>query len=612
MSPPRSRRPHGQIRQSQVIRTFGPGALLELPNRSVIVGGLEMWMPDQPHQMVEIHEPRLVANVEEKLGKTGLRLYAPPLDEDDPTAPPNGITAFQFPEWFITQDVDDGTAGVRSRHLVHRRALDHRGRYTDDDRNGRPVVPVRFVRACRRGHIGDIDWDVFAHGRRSDCRAGSLRMDERGTSGDLSEISVRCAACGESQQLLLAAARRGGLLGRCDGRQPWLGSQARETCGENNRLLVRTATHAYFAQNVSVISLPEAENAVTQAVEQVWQHYLEYVETAEDLASERRKKPPVEAALRGLSDEQVLDEIRRRRAPPERGTETSIKPAELELLLSSREEIGSDKPDGTFYARALPGSVWEGAGLEVVDRVVLLHRLREVVAQVGFTRFEAISPDTQGELELGVERASIARELTWLPAVENRGEGFFLSFRNEAVERWARQPGVRKRGERLLAGFDAWQLDHEGSVRKFVGLPYVMLHTLSHMLLTAVSLECGYPASSIRERVYASARGYGILLYTATSGTEGTLGGLVEAGRRIREHLKAALELGRLCSNDPVCAQHQPDNPLERRFLLGAACHGCLLISETSCEQGNDWLDRALVVPTLADSDAAFFDKPIT
>ena len=289
MSPPRARRPHGQIRQSQVIRTFGPGALLELPSRSVIVGGLEMWMPDQPHQMGEIHEPRLVANVEEKLGKTGLRLFAPPLDDDDPGAPPNGITAFQFPEWFVTQDVDEGsTGGARSRHLVHRRALDNRGRYVDDDRKARPVVPVRFVRACRRGHIGDIDWDVFAHGRRSQCRPGSLRMDERGTSGDLSEISVRCVACGENQPMLLAASRKGGLLGRCDGRQPWLGPQSREACQESNRLLVRTATHAYFAQTVSVISLPEAENAVAQAVEQVWQHYLEYVETAEDLLEQTK------------------------------------------------------------------------------------------------------------------------------------------------------------------------------------------------------------------------------------------------------------------------------------------------------------------------------------
>jgi hypothetical protein len=154
---------------------------------------------------------------------------------------------------------------------------------------------------------------------------------------------------------------------------------------------------------------------------------------------------------------------------------------------------------------------------------------------------------------------------------------------------------------------ECWQGQHPNAHRLFPGLPYFLLHSLSHLLLTAVSLECGYPASSIRERVYALEAGYGILHYTGTPDAEGTLGGLVEAGRQIDRHLQAALELGRLCSNDPVCAQHDPQNPHECRFLHGAACHGCLLIAETSCEQHNDFLDRALVVPTVENLGAEFF-----
>ncbi|MBI2503230.1 MAG: DUF1998 domain-containing protein [Candidatus Latescibacteria bacterium] len=122
-----------------------------------------------------------------------------------------------------------------------------------------------------------------------------------------------------------------------------------------------------------------------------------------------------------------------------------------------------------------------------------------------------------------------------------------------------------------------------------------------------VTRECGYPASSIRERVYAGSAGYGILLYTATSDAEGTLGGLVETGRQIARYLRSALELAELCSNDPVCAHHIPNNTHEHRFLHGAACHGCLLIAETSCEQYNDFLDRALVVQTLEGQGAEFF-----
>jgi hypothetical protein len=166
---------------------------------------------------------------------------------------------------------------------------------------------------------------------------------------------------------------------------------------------------------------------------------------------------------------------------------------------------------------------------------------------------------------------------------------------------------VQERGRHLRAGFESWQAAHPHSQRSFPGLPYYLLHSLSHTLLTAVSLECGYPASSIRERVYALEAGYGILLYTGSPDAEGTLGGLVETGRQIDRHLRAALELGRLCSNDPVCAQHDPPNQHECRFLHGAACHGCLLIAETSCEQHNDFLDRALVVPTVEDAGAEFF-----
>jgi hypothetical protein len=175
------------------------------------------------------------------------------------------------------------------------------------------------------------------------------------------------------------------------------------------------------------------------------------------------------------------------------------------------------------------------------------------------------------------------------------------------VDGWLKRPEVAERGKRLLAGFDAWKADHPHSGRKFPGLAYYLLHSFSHMLLTAVSLECGYPASSIRERVYALSDGYGILLYTGSPDAEGTLGGLVETGRQIRRHVQAALELARLCSNDPVCAQHDPPSPHEVRFLHGAACHGCLLVAETSCEQQNDFLDRALVVPTVEDLGVEFF-----
>jgi hypothetical protein len=282
---------------------------------------------------------------------------------------------------------------------------------------------------------------------------------------------------------------------------------------------------------------------------------------------------------------------------------------EFDALSRTEEEIGEDRPSGNFFARSLPRAKIKGRHTDALERVVLVHRLREVRALTGFTRFESASPYLQGDLDVGVMRADLARNTTWVPAVETRGEGVFLHFKTSTINAWCSRPDVIRRGEQLAAGLDEWNKTRKQSKRTFCGMPYVLLHSLSHLLITSVSLRCGYPASSIRERIYALPdQGYGILLYTATSDSEGTLGGLVEVGRDIGEHLDEAIELGRLCSNDPVCAQHDPKDEHEQRFLHGAACHGCLLISETSCEMHNDYLDRAVVVPTVDGSAAAFFE----
>jgi hypothetical protein len=604
MNRQRRKRPHGQIRQSQLITTFGPGAMVDLPRYSVLVAGLDAWSPGGE----DIAEPRLAEKICSLLSVPAIQLRTPPPDQEDPTAVPTGITAWQFPEWFITQDVSTGSeqGTVRSRMLVHRKELIG-GQFIDQDKKRRAVVPIRFVRACRAGHIGDIDWYAFVHGGKTECRC-RLWIDERGTSGDLSEVYVRCE-CKQERSMAQAAIMKNQALGNCDGARPWLGPYTKEGCGEPSRLLIRTASNAYFPQVMSVISLPDRDEVVKQAVDSVWE-FVSEVEDIDQLRYERRKAR-VNATLEGLSDEEVFGEIQTRRgaafAQPK-----SVKQAELETLVASREEIGEDRPDGNFFARTLPRDRWNRPWMGPIERVVLVHRLREVAALVGFTRFEALSPDIEGELEMGVRRADLAREVTWVPAIENKGEGIFLQFDRETVESWVARSDVQKRGKQLDAGFDRWRSEHQGTRRLFPGLPYVMLHSFSHLLITAVSLECGYPASSIRERIYALPEiGYGVLLYTGTTDAEGTLGGLIQVGRRIHEHVRNALEMGELCSNDPVCSQHDPQSQHEHRFLHGAACHGCLLIAETSCEQHNDFLDRALVVPTVDNLGIQFFLWPV-
>jgi hypothetical protein len=250
---------------------------------------------------------------------------------------------------------------------------------------------------------------------------------------------------------------------------------------------------------------------------------------------------------------------------------------------------------------------------------VLAHRLREVRVQTGFTRFEARTPDLQGEYpeteDLGLRPAPLATRIRWLPGVEVRGEGFLVQLDEEALRAWEARPEVLARIEDLYAGYRRWADVLERNKRtppKFYGPRFYLLHSLSHLLIQAVSLECGYSAASIRERIYCSRPEdktpmAAILFSTGTTGAEGTLGGLLEQGRAVREHLRRAFEMATICSNDPVCAAHTPARDPTERFLHGAACHGCLFIAEPSCEHFNRFLDRALVFPTLGHDGVAFF-----
>ena len=229
----------------------------------------------------------------------------------------------------------------------------------------------------------------------------------------------------------------------------------------------------------------------------------------------------------------------------------------------------------------------------------------------GFTRLEPEMPDIYGEYESDVQRAQIAIDPTWFPAVRTgvkacscycvqRPSGFGWS-------------GLRSSGAWMGSRWDmSAGRGNERAIGPFPGGPYVLLHTLSHLLIQSLAMRCGYPASSLRERIYSDTleNRFGILMYTGSPDADGTLGGLVQQARHFEDHLAYALRSAELCSNDPICAQHTPGRSLENRWLHGAACHGCSLVAETSCEMRNDYLDRALVVPVLGVPDASFFRVP--
>src|SRR5215831_8503503 len=263
-----------ELRSTQVITTFGPGAMVDFPDVSVLVGGLDRWRYDKSKLPI-IQEPRLTTKLRALTGIPDLILRQPPPERDEDYGPKSEIVVWRFPEWFIVQRTQITKQKFRRRRLVH---LDHldKGKFRDADNKRYSVVPVRFVRACTRGHVGDIDWIAYVHGLGNSCHR-DLWMEERGTSGDLDEVFVVCE-CGAEQPMSRAARRKLHAMGPCDGSRPWLGPRTREACDKDNRLLIRSASNAYFPQLMSVISIPDTRGPLDDVVRSLWDDFLIDVE----------------------------------------------------------------------------------------------------------------------------------------------------------------------------------------------------------------------------------------------------------------------------------------------------------------------------------------------
>lgn len=617
---PSSKRVH--LRASQLIMTFGPGAMVDLPTRSVIIGGLDSWHMREKGSWHTIEEPRAVAVLEKLLGDDGrlrpstrLSLRSPPVDAGGRTwAEPPGVEAKIFPAWFVTRDATDAPGGARRRRLIRWRDLNPKGGradFTGDDGKKTPVTPIRFVAACQKGHIQDIDWNYAVHSGTKCAQA--LWLEERGTSGDPRSTRVVCG-CGAS--LSLYDAQRPGRFGSCRGARPWLDDREGEGCDEQLRFLTRTATNAYFPQVLTVISLPAAEDELTRLIEA----HLGVLSRAKDpngIAAAREFNDVIRAALEGYNDEEVFSRVQQLETAQRQNLEKAPKVAEFELLASGASEIGANTPSSKLYAQTLNRDAWgdDNPALAPIASVVAVHRLREVACLYGFTRFEAAPTSIDGDLEelyLAVKGASLAVETEWLPAVEQLGEGIFIRFDEKVIAEWMKRPAVARRVAELAVGYESWRSQQAHPDRlHFPGGPYYAIHSLSHALMNEIALECGYPSTSLKERVYplyAEGGGrFGLLIYTATAGAQGTLGGLLTVLPTLGKIITTALEKLALCSSDPICAEHRPSAHKDERSLAGAACHSCLLVAETSCEQRNLYLDRALVTATLSEDGTPLF-----
>jgi hypothetical protein len=392
-------------------------------------------------------------------------------------------------------------------------------------------------------------------------------------------------------------------LSQCKRRFPHLRKYAEEPCTARQRSILLGASNSWFPLMLSALSIPTSTDKLGQLVDMNWAE-LEECESAREVKLKRK-------LLKGLAtygEEQIWEAIARKKAGP---TEKDAEPAGLrdpEWEVFSNPDPKLDSRD--FKLRVVdPPKQYS----DVLTKVALVERLREVRSLIGFTRIE--SPGDYADLgEFPDEqRVPLCRaNPKWVPASEVRGEGIFLQFSEAAIETWLKKTATRD--SEFFEAHRRWRTTRGlGANEHYPTMRYVLLHSLAHALIRQFSLECGYATASIRERIYSRPPGSGlepmagVLLYTAAPDSEGTLGGLVSLGKAaiLGRHLDQALESMRLCTSDPLCAEHHPFR--DGLTLHGAACHACLFLPETSCERGNKYLDRSVLVSTVESAGLAFF-----
>ncbi|MEP6755956.1 MAG: DUF1998 domain-containing protein [Chthonomonadales bacterium] len=605
----------GQIRKGQLVTTFGVGSMVDLPQLSVIVSGLNAW---PTAACKEIVEPRLLNAVRAKLPSVRKIRMCPDKTSDEPEVRQRDLTGVPvsiFPRWLrcplcdTMGTVDSGVFTIEYPPFqVDKIRFIHKGcraAGTTSNRYLPGAVAARFLTACAKGHVSDFPWLAFCH-RGETCSAPSLVLSDHGVTGEAAEVQVRCIndGCKVFRRMADAFGPKADLsILACPGRHPHIGLS--ENCKEDVKAILLGASNLYFPVTVSVISLPETVvlTDLDTVVKQQWERFEDF-ESEQDAAGIIKYGNIPE--LIGSIAADLWAAIERTKEGGGSDKIAEIRADEYALLANATNDIQSDRMSAQIRT-ALSGQLGD-----YFERIALVDKLTEFMALVGFTRidsagdlcdYDTIDPDRLAPL--------MPVPTTWVPGAENIGEGIFLKLREDVLSAWETSDAVRGRMADHGKALKAFKRERPWMKIEVPDARYILMHTLSHMLIRELAITCGYSSTSIRERIY-SAKGEngvamsGLLLYTASPDSEGTLGGLVALGDPVRFEtiLTSALERSRICSSDPICAYYDMSTGSQ---LHGAACHSCSFVAETSCERSNSFLDRSFVVDTLATTGCCFF-----
>ena len=594
----------GELRRMQLVSTHGPGAVVDyLAERGGAVAGvtlgLERWNTDECRRVVDPALQRL-------LGVR--RLYEPPVSLKKKDADGNeyvpSLPAARFPEWLECPVCHE------LRHADHwlkksmRSAVRLCSRCTDDTGGDVAALPARFMVICDGGHLADFPWMEWVEHDEDCARRGRMRLESDGAG--LRNLFLRCVDCGRRHPMTNAVTNVGRVLKSCPAERPWLGDTDPEGCKRRPMTALRGSANLYFPAVASALTIPPWTDDFREKLAQggLWDALMD---AQEDFAQDddpedyERSLKKIARRLARTLDPDTLTEADARARIDTVLTAYAALPATAasEPMLRKEEWLqfrfhSEHRDDRTFETRA---EVVPPHCAPWFDAFVRVPRLREVRALRGFTR--RYPPNGTSEPPV----APLTSDAKWLPVMETLGEGIFIALNEQSVADWERGKPVEDRAKELHLN---WVADWRERYKRDDEPPttitprLLLVHGMAHALMLELSITCGYGAASLQERLYVSEPGIdppmaGLLIYTASSDSNGTLGGLEREGlsARLVGSLKRAVARMQWCSSDPLCLRGISTTS---DTMNGAACHSCLFVSETSCELFNRSLDRAMMI----------------
>ena len=635
----------GSIRRAQLVSPFGVGAMSVLVDgTSVVTAGLDHWFPSNNADLAledfRVNDWRLEARLK-------VQEFRLPPDYRDGSLEDHRneklrVPALRFPCYsfcmyckLLRKEPLSFQEAVRCKepNCVGKRRL------------GPKMSQVPFVAICQKGHIDDFPFREWVHRSKSPSCTGDLRLFSTGGGGLEGQV-VRCGynsknerderrGCGASRSL--QGITTGGLkndsgedstfltqqlAGRsdpylCTGARPWLHEEG-GLCDQPVQGALRASGNVYFPYVESSIFLPQIVGAVSGVLRDLMARAD--VDSAMNLLSTMCGKDAtmvqIRQATRGagaLFDQFSDDELRAAYedrfgigASDDDGEDDE--PGDLDIWRYPEFELLRETPQDDELRASDPGV--HTAIAEHINRVRSVTVLRETRVLRGFTR----GRDSDLKIAEGkalLRRRPLAPDKDWLPAYVVKGEGIYFELDSDRLAAWEARGEVQVRADLIANQYGQVITDRGGRLRD-ISPRMIMLHTFAHLLINELVFTCGYSSASLRERLYVSRDGgrdmAGLLIYTAAGDSEGTMGGLVRMSRpdRLQPVIAAALSDAHWCSTDPVCmdAGERGQGPDSCNL---AACHGCALLPETSCEEFNRFLDRGLVIGTFDDPSLGFF-----